>query len=242
LKWAVFSDIHGNLEAFKAVWDYISKEDIDKIAILGDIVGYGANPKECIDQLRYRADIIVAGNHDFAVTGLTDISNFNYVARTAIEWTIEQLPDVGSAFLSGLPLTSVVNDLTFVHSNPHNPQEWKYLLSLNDARNGFNFFHNRICFVGHSHIPVIFAKDSKGRVSSSKDHRIELKDGARYIINVGSVGQPRDGNPAAAFGILDTEESVFTINRAPYDIRAAQKKIIEAGLPERLAIRLAAGK
>ena len=242
MKWAVFSDIHGNLEAFTSVCDYISKENIDKIAILGDIVGYGANPKECIDQLKDRADIIVVGNHDFAATGLTDISNFNSAARTAIEWTIKQLPDVGSAFLSDLPLTSIVDDLTFVHSSPHNPQEWKYLLSMNDVVNSFNFYYNRICFVGHSHIPAIYIKDSKGKVSSSKDLQVQLEDRAKYIINVGSVGQPRDGNPAAAFGILDTEESVFTINRAPYDIRAAQKKIIEAGLPERLAIRLAVGK
>jgi diadenosine tetraphosphatase ApaH/serine/threonine PP2A family protein phosphatase len=241
LKWAILSDIHGNLEAFKAVLNFLLKEDILKLAFLGDAVGYGANPNECVDIIKDRADVFIAGNHDYAVTGLTDVSSFNSVARTAIEWTKEQLTYKNRSFLSGLSLIDIKDDFTFVHSTPCNPQNWDYLFSLSDVIKGFNFYHNRICFIGHSHIPAVFIKDNEGRVYPSGSLTVHLREGFRYIINVGSIGQPRDGISEAAFGICDTKESVFTLKRVPYDIATAQKKIIEAGLPEYLAKRIAIG-
>lgn len=242
LKWAVLSDVHGNLEALEAVLGYISKEDINKVAFLGDIVGYGANPNECIDLLRGKAEVIVAGNHDCGTIGLVDISCFNIVAKAAIRWTRKQISSDNSSFLSGISLTSVVDDLTFVHSTPCDPQNWGYLFSKSDVIKNFNFYQNRICFLGHSHVPAIFIKDSKGRVISSRTPTIQLKDGYKYMINVGSVGQPRDGIPMAAFGVFDAGKSLFTLNRVPYDIKTAQEKIRVAGLPEALAKRLAVGR
>ncbi|MDY6854460.1 MAG: metallophosphoesterase family protein [Thermodesulfobacteriota bacterium] len=241
MKWAILSDIHGNLEALEAVLDCISKEDILKLAFLGDVVGYGANPNECLDIIKDRADVIIAGNHDYAVAGLTDISSFNALARKAIEWTKEHMPKRNRSFLSGVSLINSTDDLTFVHSTPYNPQEWGYLFSLSDVIQGFNSCNSRICFVGHSHIPAVFIKDSKGMVYPSGPFTIHLKEGCRYIINVGSVGQPRDAILDAAFGVYDTEEFLYTIKRVPYDITTAQKKILESGLPEYLARRIAIG-
>jgi len=242
LKWAVLSDIHGNLEAFNAVLDCLSKEGIDRVAFLGDIVGYGANPNECIDLLKDIADIMVAGNHDYGAVGLTDTSNLNPVARAAIEWTAKELSTVNRNFLSGFHLISIIDDITFVHSTPYNPQNWDYLSYRDDLTMNFDSFKTRICFIGHSHIPVVFKKDKGERVSLSKALIVRLEEGARYLINVGSVGQPRDGIPDAAFGIYDAKECVFTLKRSPYDIGTAQKKIIKAGLPERLAARIAVGR
>ncbi|MDY7033774.1 MAG: metallophosphoesterase family protein [Thermodesulfobacteriota bacterium] len=242
MKWAVLSDIHGNLEAFKAVLDRLSKEDVDKVAFLGDVVGYGADPAKCTDLVNERTDITVAGNHDYGSVGLADTSCFNTVAKAAIEWTREQLSGDHLIFLSKLPLNSVEDDLHFVHSTPYNPQDWDYLFSWSDVIRGFHSFRNRICFIGHSHTPAIFIKDREGRVYSSKDFSIRLEEGFQYIINVGSVGQPRDGNPDAAFGIYDINEMKFTLNRIPYDVETAQRKIIEAGLPRYLATRIGVGR
>ena len=241
MKWAILSDIHGNLEALKAVLGCIFKEDILKLAFLGDAVGYGANPNECMDIIKGRADVFIAGNHDYAVAGLTDIASFNSLARKAIEWTKEHLPKRNLSFLSRVSLIDNTDEFTFVHSTPYNPQDWGYLLSLNDVIQSFNFCKSRICFIGHSHIPAVFIKDNRGRVYPSNPFTVHLREGYRYIINVGSIGQPRDGISEAAFGIYDTRESLYTLKRVPYDIATAQKKIIEAGLPEHLARRIAIG-
>ncbi|MEW6615952.1 MAG: metallophosphoesterase family protein [Thermodesulfobacteriota bacterium] len=242
MKWAVLSDIHGNLEAFNAVLDCLYKEDIDRVAFLGDIVGYGANPNECIDLLKDIADILVAGNHDYGAVGLTDTSGFNSAARAAIEWTAKELSTINRNFLSGVHLISIRDDITFVHSTPYNPQNWDYLFYRDEVTMNFNSFQTRICFIGHSHVPAVFIRDDKGKVSSSKALIVRLEEEDRYIINVGSVGQPRDGIPDAAFGIYDAKECEFTLKRSSYDIGTAQKKIMKAGLPERLAARIAIGR
>ncbi|MFH1625277.1 MAG: metallophosphoesterase family protein [Pseudomonadota bacterium] len=242
MRWAILSDIHGNLEAFRAVLDFLSTDHIDRVIFLGDIVGYGANPNECTDLLKDSADIIVAGNHDYGAVGLTDISNFNYVARAAIEWTAKHLSATNRIFLSGFSLTAVVDDVTFVHSTPRDPQNWDYLLSWNDVATNFKSYQNRICFIGHSHTPAIFTGDKEDKVYPSNALTIRLELQSRYIINVGSVGQPRDGIPDAAFGIYDSRESIFTLKRVPYDIPTTQRKITDAGLPEYLAARIAVGR
>ena len=242
MKWAVLSDIHGNLEAFNAALDCLSKESIDRVAFLGDVVGYGANPNECIDLLKDIADIMVAGNHDYGSVGLTDTSSFNPLAQVAIEWTAKELSTINRNFLSQGHLISIIDDSTFVHSAPYNPQNWDYLFSRDDLTMDFNSFETKICFIGHSHIPLVFKRDNTERASLSKALIVRLEEGGSYIINLGSVGQPRDGIPDAAFGIYDAKERMFTVKRVPYDIGTAQKKIIRAGLPERLAARIAVGR
>ncbi|MFH2011296.1 MAG: metallophosphoesterase family protein [Pseudomonadota bacterium] len=242
MRWAILSDIHGNLEAFRAVLDCLSNESIDRIAFLGDVVGYGANPNECIEILKGITSVIVAGNHDYGAIGLADTFNFNPVARAAVEWTVNELSAINRNYLSELHLISIIDDITFVHSTPYSPQNWGYLFYRDELDINFDSLQTRICFIGHSHIPAVFVRDEKRKTSISENLKVRMKEGESYIINVGSVGQPRDGIPDAAFGIYDTKECVFTLKRISYDIGIAQKKIIKAGLPERLAFRLIIGR
>jgi predicted phosphodiesterase len=242
LRYAILSDIHGNLEAFQAVLKDLTAEGLQKIIFLGDVVGYGANPKECIDLLREKSRNIVAGNHDWGVAGKTDTSNFNSAARMAIEWTISQLNPEYKGFLAQLPLKRDEEDFTYTHSTPINPQEWHYIFSEHEALRNINGLEQKLCFIGHSHIPVVFALNQFGELLFTTDcTKIIVDEKTRFLINVGSVGQPRDSNPQAAYGILDTEKQVFFLRRVSYDIARAQKKILSAGLPPVLAERISKG-
>lgn len=240
MRYAVFSDVHANLEAFSAVVKALEKEKAEGLIYLGDIVGYGPEPAGCIDTLRKLTDIIVAGNHDRGAVGMTDIRGFNPYARAAIEWTGAVLSDEHREFLKNLPLTqSIEENSTFLmHGTPGDPESWYYLHNKFDAAENFSHFKEMICLVGHSHIPAIFEINSEGMINLYYDS-VEIKKGFRYIINVGSVGQPRDGNPDAAYAIL-TDDSL-TIKRVSYDIVVTQKKMREAGLPESLIKRLSVG-
>ncbi len=240
MKWAILSDVHGNLEAFQAVIDSLSRAKIDKVIFLGDIVGYGASPRECIEVLRNLTDCLVAGNHDWGAVNLTSTFLFNLIAKEAILWTQEQLFQSQHLFLKNLPLVGREDNFTFVHATPYLPAEWNYLTSGWDVSANFDFFDEQICFIGHSHIPVVYIKDS-GLLFSSDEKITYLQDEFRYMINVGSIGQPRDGNPMASYGIYDSLEKKFSLKRVPYNIYLAQKKIIDAGLPPSLAKRLGEG-
>ena len=239
---AIISDIHSNLEALNAVLDYTKTEHIDEYICTGDIVGYGANPNECIDIVKELTNRIVAGNHDFGVCNLTDTSYFNNVAKKAIEWTKKEIKNENMDFLKSLPLIIEYKNMLFVHSAPSSPARWNYILSMFDAMNEFNFFENPLCFVGHSHQPVIFSINYDCEIGTSVENSITLNKKKRYIINSGSVGQPRDGNPKASFLIYDTDKKSITISRISYDIKKAQRKIIEVGLPSFLAERLEIGR
>jgi predicted phosphodiesterase len=241
MKWAILSDVHANLEAFQAVVKDLRREDAEQIAFLGDIVGYGANPVECLAALNDLTEIVVAGNHDFGAIGQTDVRGFNAAARAAVEWTGENLTASNQSFLRQVPLVRQVKNFTFVHASPCEPEEWNYILSLHEAERGFEALGTPLGFVGHSHRPVIFMKEKSGEVMAVREDEVILDPGKRYLINVGSVGQPRDRNAAASYGLLDETSGKYRLKRVPYDVQSAQEKILRAGLPAFLADRLSRG-
>lgn len=238
---AIISDVHANLESLRATLVAIRKEKPDAIWFLGDIVGYGPNPNECVELLRKEGQLLLAGNHDWAAISLTDIEYFNPYAREAIEWTMDILTEDNKTFLKSLPIIKIVKDedVCLVHSSPKEPEQWHYILNTWDAYINFQFFTERTCFIGHSHYPFIVEQDPEGRISFYKDYA-DFKEGYRYIVNVGSVGQPRDGNPRPAYALL-TKNSI-EIKRGSYDIASTQKRMREAGLPPALINRLAQGR
>ncbi len=242
MRLAIISDIHSNLEALQAVLSEIKKEQVDKIVCLGDIVGYGPNPNECTDIVRENCEHIVIGNHDFACLNRTELFFFNRFAKEAIHWTLSQMSEEKLEFLSQLPFEFAWDHIRLVHANPYLPESWDYILSIDDAIFYFSKFKEQFCFIGHSHQPIVYMEDSDQKYFFSEDREIKINPAFRYIINVGSVGQPRDNNPAAAFGILDTATGVFELFRVAYDVEKTQQKMLAAGLPEFLADRLLAGK
>ena len=241
MNYAILSDVHGNLEAFQAVLNDLSQEKIDQVFFLGDIVGYGADPNKCIEILQKLTPCIVAGNHDWATVGLTETAYFNPTAKTAIEWTSRKITKSHQEFLKNLPLMQNHHNLTLVHATPCQPESWNYIFSLDEASESFHYYDHQICFIGHSHTPITFVENKERKIGTLSDTTFTLKDFHRYIINIGSVGQPRDGDPRAAYGIYNPDDSRFTLKRVPYTIERTQEKIIEAGLPHFLALRLASG-
>lgn len=241
MKIAVISDVHSNLEAFQSVTASFSNHGVEQVIFLGDIVGYGANPNECIELLKSICDCNIAGNHDYAAVGKTDITYFNLHAKEAILWTSDILSQDSKRFLASLPLTATLPDGLMVHSAPQHPELWDYIISLSDARIHFRNFTQQLCFIGHSHCPGIFMLDRSGALSFEELGSITVKKDTRYIINVGSVGQPRDGNPLSSYGLYDTTTKQYRLIRVPYNIATAQQKILAAGLPRFLAERIAVG-
>ncbi len=237
---AVFSDIHANYHALKAVLAEIDELSVDRFYCCGDIIGYGAFPNECVDLLREKGCPIVAGNHDHASLLKTDINYFNEAAKSAVMWTREVLTEENIEFVDSLPMIYEDGDFTFVHSSPKNPSEWNYILTMGDARINFQFFKTRFCFIGHSHQPFIIENENDKLFCPSKPD-IVLSDTKRYLVNVGSVGQPRDRNPSASFVLCDLNENILEIRRVDYDLKSAQEAIIKSGLPKELAERLSLG-
>lgn len=240
-RFAIISDIHGNLEALNSVLSHIDKENVELIFCCGDIVGYGANPNECVDIIiKERKIPTIAGNHDHAAIDRTNIQYFNEVARRAILWTQMHLTQENKQIIEHLPLTISNDSAFFVHSSPKNPEEWNYILTMGEARLNFEYFKEQFCFVGHSHQPFIIESDGKN-LSCPSSLKIHILPNKRYLINVGSVGQPRDRNPRAVYSICDPQDNLLQIKRVDYDIELAQIKIIDAGIPKELADRLAIG-
>ncbi len=226
---AILSDIHSNLQALIRALSVIDELRVDRVFCLGDIVGYGGNPNECLTLIRKRASQCVLGNHDLAAVDTSHAQYFTRDGRIAAEWTHEILTKENSEFLSNLPYTFESNGLTLVHASPSEPERWNYILSLEEARPQFEHFKTRVCFIGHTHVPFICGEDLKTFTVTQK---------GRFLINVGSVGQPRDGNPQLSFGIFDTDQWTYENIRADYDIPGAADAIIENGLPPPLAQRL----
>lgn len=247
MRYAVLSDVHGNLEALSTVLADAASEGALGILCLGDAVGYGADPAPCIELLGERSTRMVAGNHEHGVLGLLDVRWFNAAARAAALWTRDRLGADHRSFLSGLPIATTHGEATCVHASPRRPEEWDYLLSAEDGFQAFGDFATRLCFVGHSHRPGVWSLGSSGPAYEDlagpafHDRRIPFHDGRRYIINVGSVGQPRDRDPRAAYVLWDEDERSVTLRRVTYDHKAAAAKILRAGLPRALADRLAHG-
>lgn len=242
MKIAFISDVHSNLEALTSVRKSLQNVGNDKVLFLGDIVGYGANPNECIEIIKDLSDDILAGNHDWAAVGKSSAEYFNIVAKEAIEWTQDKLTEQNKAFLSSLALKGEWEELIYVHATPSHPEEWNYIFNIFDATDNFETFSQPLCFVAHSHQPVIFVQTKTGSISSERSTYMTLQKDFRYIINSGSVGQPRDGNPLSSYGIYDTEKKEYRLIRVQYDVTRAQKKILDAGLPPFLASRLGMGR
>jgi len=240
MRYAIISDIHANLEALQAVLEDIEKREIKDYICLGDIAGYGAEPNECIDIVRGLNCPCILGNHDAGAIGTTDIGRFNSAARTAVEYHKEILTDENREYLSKLKLVDRIETFTIVHANLEDPPEWGYIFNSGEAEHYFQYQKDKVCFFGHTHFQSCFQNNTM--TPFSKPSKIKIKPGHKYLINVGSVGQPRDGNPEAAYGIYDLETNTVTLCRVPYDIEIAQQKMLDANLPNILALRLAIGK
>jgi predicted phosphodiesterase len=230
---AILSDIHSNIQALQKAFQLIDRSNIDQIYCLGDVVGYGANPNECIEIIRARSADCVLGNHDLAALDPRHGSYFTKPGRVAAEWTHTKLTNENFDYLASLPHTAYGEHCTLVHASPAAPQEWEYITSVQKALPQFSAFSTPICFIGHTHVPSVLGENLKTLV---------VKRGMRFLINVGSVGQPRDGNPQLSFGILDTELWSYKNVRADYDIRGASQAITDNGLPSVLGKRLFQGQ
>ncbi len=240
-KYAVISDVHSNAEALRSVLGHIKKRQVHDIFFLGDAVGYGPEPNESVGLLKSECKTIIAGNHDWGVLGLTETGSFNEYARVALAWTRGTLTGDNKEVLRTAPLKSEINgiDITLVHATPCEPEKWHYLLTLSDAEINFKYMHTDICFIGHSHRPFIIEMSSSGELKTNKQG-MHIKEGSRYIVNAGSIGQPRDGDPRACYALVDKDR--IELVRVVYDIKATQKKMSEAGLPLVLIERLSYGR
>jgi diadenosine tetraphosphatase ApaH/serine/threonine PP2A family protein phosphatase len=241
--YALISDVHGNLEALTAVMDDIRKYgSIDEIIFLGDAVGYGANPNEVLEIINANCPIRIMGNHDYSALGLLDPTEFNVYAQSGINFSVSVLTPQSRGILSSFRLIDKVGELLLVHATPDAPETWSYCLSSAEANRLFFTFDEPICFVAHSHQPVIFRQDCLGECDMLKEEELILTDDYRYIVNIGSVGQPRDNDPRACFTIYDTISQRLQYRRISYDIEAAQNKMRAVDLPAFLVERLAAGR
>jgi diadenosine tetraphosphatase ApaH/serine/threonine PP2A family protein phosphatase len=240
---ALVSDIHSNLVALETVLGVLPA--YDQLWCLGDTIGYGPRPNECLAHMRERGTFVLTGNHDLACLGEVSLADFNALARTANEWNNRQLLPELRAYLHERPATLRVKpDATLAHASPRDPI-WEYILDVETALDNLRFYDTQLCLVGHSHVPTIFAlHEEETRVEfAAAQHKqtVQLRPGSRYIFNPGSVGQPRDGDPRAAYAIWDTEAATFRFERVPYDIAATQRQMRAAGLPAMLADRLTYG-
>ena len=243
MRTAIISDIHGNLEALEAVHRAATERGVDSWACLGDIVGYGADPQPCLQRIRATTAQILRGNHDAAVAGTQSLDGFNPVAREAAIWTAGQLTSTERELLAAFPLKLERDGVLLVHAEPGNPEAWEYVYSAIEARNALAATAARICFVGHTHCPLACV-EAGGAVSSVEwsENTIELGDDSRYFFNVGSVGQPRDGDPRACFVLWDADAKTVEFQRVGYDVETAGRKILDADLPRFLADRLVRGR
>ncbi|OGC01865.1 hypothetical protein A2V82_02570 [candidate division KSB1 bacterium RBG_16_48_16] len=241
MRYAIISDIHGNLAALERVLQKIGSLKCDQLVCLGDLVGYGPYPNECVELVREKSDIVIMGNHDHAAIGLTDVSNFNQYASEAVVWTASILTERSKQYLRQLPFEYIADDLLFVHATPCDPSSWNYILNLWEAKKNFGCFEEKICFVGHSHIPVNFISNSRKNLLLSTENPAKIKNDYRYIMNVGSVGQPRDGDSRAAFIVYDSDVNQAELMRVSYDVSFTQEAMEKLHLPRFLAERLSRG-
>jgi len=240
MKTAIISDIHGNFDALTAVLEDIGAQGADRIVCLGDVVGYGAEPRECVQALIERDVLTIAGNHDYAAIGKTNINYFNAYAKEATLWTRKVCTDVEKEFLHGLPLVEHLDDFSMVHGTLYAPELFDYILTTYDAYLSLQLLEKPVCFLGHSHVPINFTWNDM--ITFNYDDEIEIKADQKALINVGSVGQPRDDNPLACYALFDHAAKKVNIRRVEYDIEAAARKICEAGLPGALGERLKVGR
>jgi predicted phosphodiesterase len=239
---AIVSDVHANLEALTAVMHDIESSNIERVFFLGDAVGYGADPNKCIRLICNLCEIKLLGNHDYVAMGLDSADQFNLMAKESIMWTQKTLKRKTMERMSDFEMEATFLDLYMTHASPDEPLAWNYLFTESDAERGFERFTQSVCLVGHSHIPGVFVMRPDKTVGVQAPESFTASPDHRYIVNVGSVGQPRDGNKDACYLIVETDELKFDFRRIPYDLSTAQNKMRKAQLPEFLISRLASGQ
>ncbi|MCD6162302.1 MAG: metallophosphoesterase family protein [candidate division Zixibacteria bacterium] len=242
MRLAFFSDVHANLAALNAVILDFRAEKIDRIFFLGDAVGYGPNPNECVELIDEIAEIKLMGNHDYAALGLMKTDYFNQYAAESMSWTKDSISQKAIEILSDFEITSEVDNFMLVHASPKEPDQWHYILDMDDVVENFEYFKNQICLIGHTHRPYIVTRDEEGSCSISQKEQENICDNKRYLINIGSVGQPRDSDPRSCYLICDTEKKIVRLKRIAYNLNETQKQMSKAGLPEYLIERLAVGR
>ena len=240
-RYAILSDVHANLEGLEAVLKDAKEQQCTNYICLGDIVGYGPNPKECLAIIRDLDCPVVMGNHDEYCGSDLDLTGFNPVAAEGICWARTQLGEADRVWLHELKYVRHIESFTIVHATLDLPEKWAYVFDKLAAATSFNYQHTPLCFNGHTHVPVAFVRSLNG-LQGGLYSKIKIEVGRKYFINVGSVGQSRDRNPKAAYVIFDLTNNLIELRRVGYDIAATQKKIRAAGLPESLAERLEHGR
>ena len=240
LRYGIFSDIHSNLEALDAVLHDAIEQKCTHYVCLGDIVGYNADPHECVERVRAMDCPVVKGNHDEQASLIESSRDFNELAESAIRWTRDHLSEEDKTWLRDLRLQRQVRDFTIVHATLDTPAQWAYVFNNLDAAASFTYQHTTVCFFGHTHVPMAFIRDDG--VRRIKIDQLHIESGKKYFINAGSVGQPRDADWRAAYCVFDIENDVVELRRVRYQLDAAQNKILNAGLPPLLAERLALGR
>ena len=240
MKYAIIADIHANWEGLQVVLADAQANKVTHYACLGDVVGYNANPKECLDVIRSMGMPVVKGNHDEYCSVDSALEGFNPHAAEAVNWTRSQLAEDDILWLREMRYIRLVANFTIVHATLDGPKRWGYVFDKLAAAASFTYQNTGVCFFGHTHVPVAFVRDATVRGGTYSKFKVEA--GKKYFVNVGSVGQPRDGNPKCAYVIYDMDEQTIELRRLDYDIATAQAKIRAVGLPERLAERLALGK
>jgi predicted phosphodiesterase len=240
MKFAIIADIHANLEALEAVLADAREQKVTHYACLGDVVGYNANPKECLDIIRGMGMPCVKGNHDEYCSTDSPLDGFNPAAAQAVEWTRRQLSEEDRQWLRDLKYMRLVTSFSIVHATLDAPQRWGYVFDKLAAAASLTYQNTSVCFFGHTHVPVAFVRDSVVRGGSYSKFKVE--PGKKYFVNVGSVGQSRDGVPKATYVIYDLDNQTIELRRLDYDIAKAKAKILAAGLPKRLAERLDLGR
>ncbi len=242
MRFAIFGDIHSNLEALEVVLDDAEKQGCRAYLCLGDIVGYNANPAECLARVRgLGCAAIVKGNHDEYASSGTSLDSFNPLAQAAIRWSRAQLDAHAKAYLHQLPLVAQHDAVTLVHATLDDPGDWGYVLNQLDAAASFSQQRSALCFFGHTHVPRLYVQEG-GVVAGYAYQEVQLEPDRRYFVNVGSVGQPRDGDPRAAYVVYDEGARTIRLRRVAYPLERTQQKILKAGLPPKLAERLAFGR
>ena len=242
MKLGIFSDVHGNLEAFEAVLGFLREQGVAEFACCGDIVGYGPDPRACIERMKSLGAAVVAGNHDCGVVGRVDPADFNAAARNALEWTSGQLTEDDLAYLGSLPFTRQFGSFFLVHASPSAPERWGYVLAVREAEEEMEYFPSVGCVIGHSHYPFVVERRPGEPARLLDDSCFVMRSDSKYVINAGSVGQPRDGDPRACCLIQDTETGAVAFHRVDYSISKVQAKMTRAGLPGFLIDRLSLGR
>ena len=240
MKYAILGDIHSNLEALQNVLADAQAQGVTRYACVGDIVGYNANPVECLSKVRELGAACVRGNHDHYCSHPESLHGFHPLAADVVSWTRKQLTPEQQEYLRNLRYVASVETFTIVHSTLDMPEQWGYVFDRLEAEANFNYQTTTLCFYGHTHMPLAFEKTDSIRFGLYTKLKVGL--GRKYFINVGSVGQPRDGDPRAAYVVYDMINNTVELRRIPYDIEKTQRKILDAGLPGRIAARLAQGR